>query len=169
MVGKVYEVPPMPPAPEHTRYLEQGPLRIGVEYRKLDPETIEAAYRDNAENLAEIREHSPQGGFQDEGVSIHVESVEDAHEYVRFDVFADNPHYHYVDRDAGTNTIVDYDPAALGEMLPWVLGRVEQHLPTMLTRAGAPHVAERIDPELGRRLARRLEAHLQTLGLEVTR
>ena len=41
MVGKVYEAPPMPPAPEHTTYLEQGPLRIGIEYRKLDPETIE--------------------------------------------------------------------------------------------------------------------------------
>jgi hypothetical protein len=59
MVGKVYEVPPMPPAPEHTAYVEHGPLRIGIEYRKLDPETIEAAYRGNGQNVGEIREQSP--------------------------------------------------------------------------------------------------------------
>ena len=97
----------MPPAPEQTQTLEVGPLRIGVEYRKLVPATIDAAYRENAEHLHEIAANSPDGGFSDEGVSIHVEGIEDEHEYLRFDAFAAEPHYHYVDRDAETNTIIE--------------------------------------------------------------
>ena len=169
MTGKTYDVPPMAPDPASTDYFEVGPLRIGIEYRRLDPATIEAHYQGDAAHLAEIREHSPDGGFSDEGVSIHVESLEDAHEYLRFDAFADDPHYHYVDRAAGTNTIVEYDAVAHGEMLPWVLGCLATRLPRMLERAGAAQLAARIDPALGRQAAERVDAHLKAIGFEAPR
>jgi len=164
MAGKVYNVPPMPPAPEDTDYLEFGPIRIGIEYRKLDPATIEAAYDGNDEHVAEIRDNSPEGGFSDEGVSLHVESIADDHEYLRFDAFADAPHYHYVDREAGTNTILDFDVAAHGEMIPWVLSRLEFRLGEMLEQAGAKKLAGQITAPIAREAAQRVAAHLRAIG-----
>ena len=35
MVGTTYTIPPMPPDPASTDYLEVSPLRIGIEYRKV--------------------------------------------------------------------------------------------------------------------------------------
>ena len=50
-----------------------GPLRVGVEYRKVDPAALEEAYGDNASRHAPRSwRTSPEGGFTDEGVSIHV-------------------------------------------------------------------------------------------------
>jgi hypothetical protein len=161
--GKVYNVQPMPPSPEHTDYLEIGPLRIGVEYRKLDPATIEAAYDSDGE-VAEIRENSPEGGFTDEGLSFHVESIEDEHEYLRFDAFEDDPHYHYVDREAGTNNVVEFDVVAHGKMIPWVLDCLGTRLRPMLEQAGAQSLAARVTPSLGQEAAKRVADHLQKIG-----
>lgn len=163
MAGKVYDVQPMPPAPENTDYLEVGPLRIGIEYRKLDPATIEAAY-DNDGDVAEIRENSPEGGFNDEGLSFHVESIEDNHEYLRFDAFAEDPHYHYVDREAGTNNVVDFDVAAHGKMIVWVLDCLATRLGPMLEQAGARSLASRITPSVARDAAQSVARHLLEIG-----
>ena len=164
MVGTTYNVQPMPPDPASTDWLEAPPLRIGVEYRKVDPEVLEAAYGDSATDMAEITEHSPEGGFTDEGISIHVVAVADDHEYVRFDVFDDEPHYHYVDKAAGTNTVVDFDPVAHGAMKPWVLRQLRRGLGDMLRHAGAPDAASAVTPELGADIADRVEAHLRQIG-----
>ena len=51
-------------------------------------------------------------------MSLHVFG-DDSREYLRFDMFDAGPHYHYIAHDRGENVIVDYDPTALGEMLPW--------------------------------------------------
>ena len=165
MPGKVYNVPPMPPAPENTDYLEVGPLRIGIEYRRLDPATIEAAYDANEAHIEEIRTNSPAGGFSDEGFSVHVESIADNHEYLRFDAFVDELHYHYVDRDAGTNTIVPFDVVAHGKMIPWLLGCLETRLVPMLEQAGAKDLARAIDAPIARSAALRVAAHLLDVGL----
>jgi hypothetical protein len=154
----------MPPAPECTDYLDCGILRIGVEYRRLDPATIEAAYEGDDEQIAELRENSPEGGFTDEGLSFHIESVEDNHEYLRFDAFNDQPHYHYVDRDAGTNTVVEFDVARNGPMIPWVLRSLEFELAEMLTKAGAAGLAARITPSVAQKAATRVAAHLVEIG-----
>src|SRR5262245_55442251 len=122
MVGTVYAIPPQPPVAENNHLHPAGVLTFGVEYRDLDPASLEATYADNAEYLEELRRTSPDGGFTDEGVSIHVCGTADGYEYLRFDVFADKPHYHYVHRvPAGAevaNRIVDFDPVADGDMLP---------------------------------------------------
>ena len=95
-----------------------------MEYRDLDPAGLEETYKDNPQYLAELREKSPEGGFFDEGVTIHVFDAGDGHEYLRFDVFDDEPHYHYVHRtvdDTVVNNVVDFDTVAHGDMLAWTL------------------------------------------------
>jgi hypothetical protein len=162
IVGTTYNIPPAPPDPESTDWFDVGPLRIGIEYRKVDPQALEENYADT-EHLAELREASPEGGFTDEGVSIHVVSTADDHEFVRFDMFVDEPHYHYVDKAAGTNTIVDFDTVAHGPVIPWTLGQLKQRLPEMLRHAGAA-VADEVTPDLGTAISDRVEAHLRTIG-----
>lgn len=161
-LGHVYDVQPIAPDPKHTTYLDAGPLRIGVEYRQLDP----AALRDyfSGDDLAEVEEHSPDGGFTDEGVSIHIESVADDHEYIRFDVFVDDPHYHYVDKQRGTNTLIGFDRAAHGDMMAWVLGQLAERLVPMLEAAGAGHIASALEAGAGTDLVATLRAHLDDIG-----
>jgi hypothetical protein len=152
MVGTVYRIPPQPPVAENTHLRPAGAITFGVEYRDVDPASLEATYADNEAHLAELRRSSPDGGFSDEGVSIHVCGTDDGYEYLRFDVFDDNPHYHYVHRTpAGAevaNRIVDFDAAADGDMLPWAIERIRTRLAPMLTEAGGEHLVPRLDAEL---------------------
>jgi hypothetical protein len=150
VIGAVYNMPPQPPVPEDTRYFDAGAVTLGVEYRDVDPASLEATYAGNAAHLAELQERSPEGGFSDRGVSIHVCGTDDGHEYVRFDVFDHDPHYHYVHRPAAdgqiVNNVIPYDPVALGDMLPWAVERLRTRLPAMLRAAGGEAVAGRLDP-----------------------
>lgn len=155
MIGKVYNIPPQPPVPENTRPLPAGAITFTVEYRELDPDSLNATYEGNADHLAELEEKSPEGGFTDEGVSIHVLGTDDGHEYLRFDVFDGEPHYHYIHPAGGSNgetepvnNIIDFDANANGDMLPWAIERLRTRLPEMLREAGGAPVAEQIDATL---------------------
>lgn len=164
MVGTTYTVPPMPPDGASTDYFEVGPLRIGVEYRKVDPEALAETYGGDAAQMAEIQDNSPEGGFTDEGVSVHIFGAADHHEYVRFDIFVDEPHYHYVHRQAGTNTVVPFDTVAHGGMLPWTLLRLRDRLPEMLTEAGGGPLADQVSSSVAAEISDRVEAHLRSIG-----
>ena len=146
MIGKTYAIPPQPPVAENLTTFEAGNLSIGVEYRDLDPEGLVATYRDNPAHLAELLAESPEGGFTDEGVSLHVFDTTDGHEYVRFDVFDADPHYHYNHHGPEVvNNVIDFDVVAHGDMLPWALERIRTRLPEMLTEAGGAHVVPGLD------------------------
>jgi hypothetical protein len=148
MIGKVYNIPPQPPVAEHSHELPAGPLTFSVEYRNVDPGALRATYAANAAHLAELDARSPEGGFTDEGVSIHVCGTDDGHEYLRFDVFDDEPHYHYVHHSADgnvVNQVIDFDTVADGDMLSWAIERLRSRLPEMLTAAGGSHLAARLD------------------------
>ena len=153
MAIAVYNVTPIPPDPDQTRYLEAGAIRLGLEYRSLDDAQLDAAYANDADAKAEIDANRP-GELEDQGVSIHVLGADDGHEYLRFDVFDNGPHYHYIQRDPVRNEIVDYDPVALGDMLPWALAQIRERLPQMLIHAGGEALVERLDAAL---LASRVE------------
>lgn len=148
-IGKVYGIPPQPPDPAHTRWFTAGAVTIGVEYRDVTPEALVETYRDDPEQLAELLAKSPEGGFADEGVSLHVSGADDGHEYVRFDVFDGEPHYHYVHRTPPgaevVNQVVDFDVAANGDMLTWALECIRTRLPEMLPHAGGADLAARLD------------------------
>jgi hypothetical protein len=164
MVGTTYTIPPMPPDQASTDYFEVSPLRVGVEYRRVDPEALAATYGDNPEHMAEIDDNSPEGGFTDEGVSIHIISQADGHEYLRFDVFVDEPHYHYVDKAAGTNTVVPFDSAAHGDMTPWAVGQLRNRLPAMLSNAGAPDLAAQVTDEVSAAISEEVATRLQEIA-----
>lgn len=148
-VGVVYGIPPQPPVAANTRMLEAGALRIGVEYRDVDPAALRATYAGNAAQLAELEAKSPVGGFSDEGVSVHVFDAEDGHEYLRFDLFDGEPHYHYNHRPGpageAVNNVVPFDVTAGGDMLEWAFERLRTRLPQMLAKAGGGHLTPRVD------------------------
>ena len=148
MTGTTYNIPPQPPVAANNHLFPAGALTFGVEYRALDPESLAETYAGNAAHLAQLEELSPEGGFSDEGVSIHVCGTDDGYEYVRFDVFDDEPHYHYVHRhDDGTieNQVIDFDPTASGDMLPWAIRCLRYRLPEMLTAAGGARLLDHLD------------------------
>lgn len=164
MAMTVYNVGPIPPDAEHTTYVEGGGLRIGVEYRLLTEEELESNYEGAA--MEEVQANIV-GDVEDNGVSLHVESLDDGKEYLRFDCFEKGPHYHYIEPSGKQQTIVDFDPAAMGEMLPWALGQLRERLVPMLERAGAAALVEQIDLDAVRSalpevesLARRAKAEL---------
>jgi hypothetical protein len=67
-------------------------------------------------------------------------------EYLRFDCFRVDPHYHYITPAEGHQEIVKFDSVAHGDMMEWALGRLGDRLPQMLARAGATDLAEAVDP-----------------------
>jgi hypothetical protein len=143
MTGTVYTVAPIPPDPEHTTWVEAGALRIGVEYRVLDDAELEENYE--GRDMEEIRAALQDRTVQDNGVSIHVAGAQDGHEYLRFDLFEQDPHYHYIEPSGERQTVVQFDRVAMGEMLPWALGQLRHRLPQMLERAGGKDLVPKLD------------------------
>ena len=138
-----YDAMPIPPVTEHTTYFDAGTIRIGVEYRLLD-DAIAAA-----STLREARgEDSGDESFgNDRGVSLHVfgESDGESLEYIRFDCFDEDPHYHYVCWPQRTNQMIHIDPVAEGDPLDWALQCIRHRLREMLIRAGAEKVAAGVE------------------------
>jgi len=174
-VGTVYKVQPQPWEEADTRWVDAGPVRFGVEWRDVDPAALLATYGEGTADMAEIVERSPEGGFHDRGVSIHVCATGSGHEYLRFDVFDDDPHYHYVDTSGEANRVVAFDSTANGEMLPWVLDRLRTRLATMLEGADAADVAAEVSAaDLGQLRAavdtvERLATEARTTGASTTK
>lgn len=145
MVGVVYNVQPQPPVEADTRWFPAGAVTIGVEYRVVDPDALAETYGDDAEAMTEIEENSPEGGFVDSGVSIHVRGTADGHEYLRFDCFEGEPHYHYVRPTGDHNNVVEFDAAAHGDMLDFTVDRLRTRMAEMLMHAGGDAVATQLD------------------------
>jgi hypothetical protein len=143
MTGNVYSSPPIPPDPAHTTYVDAGAIRIGVEYRLLDEEQLAANYE--GEQMDEIQNALDGAAVQDNGVSLHVVGSEDGHEYLRFDLFEQEPHYHYIDKLGESQTIIDFDRVAHGPMLPWALAQIRERLEPMLEHAGGRALASALD------------------------
>lgn len=141
-----YDRMPLPPIEARTTWFEDGALAIGVEYREVDEAKAAAAQHQTAVGTA----GSGAAGaalLDDRGVSLHVCGVEDGarSEYLRFDCFAEDPHYHYVSWRDRSNHMLHLDADAEGDPLAWALERIRLRLPEMLARAGASALAARID------------------------
>jgi len=138
-----YEVMPIPPVEAQTTWFEAGSVRFGVEYRLLNDAIAAAAVLESASGNA-----SGPLGIDDRGVSIHVFGNSESLEYLRFDCFEEDPHYHYISWKDQCNEMVHIDPVADGDPLGWTLERLRLRLPFMLERAGAPEIAAALDPKL---------------------
>ena len=133
---------PIPPVAEHTQIIEIGPaLSIGVEYRIITNELVEAIGKKPS---AEIE------NLSDTGVSLHVyvNAADGNLERLRFDCFAEAPHYHYLSWAERKNDHVFIDPALHHDVLAWVLELIRTRLPHMLRKTGLDNVDSLVDQRL---------------------
>lgn len=140
-----YSLMPIPPVEAHTHWFEAGGLRIGVEYRLLTDAIAAANRLETADG--DVPRVQAEGPVDDRGVSLHVVATQDgeAREFLRFDCFQEDPHYHYVSWRDKSNEMIHVDPVADGDPLAWALDRLRTRLLPMLIRAGASDVAKRVD------------------------
>ncbi len=97
-------------------------------------------------------------------IQIYAKVSDQDTELLRFDCFANAPHYHY-GPEAEDERLM-FDQTAGGDPLSWVLGCFERgRLPEMITRAGYKDIAGALDAAVVERglegvgtLARELEA-----------
>jgi hypothetical protein len=146
-LGVEYDLPPIPLDRERTTFFPAGAVSFGVEYRTLDDAVIAANFTAAQREGSAITAVQDGAGVDDRGVSIHVCDPDGGAEYLRFDCFAEEPHYHYI-VGGRRNVAILFDTAANGEMLEWTIERLRSHLPAMLERASAESVATEVDVAL---------------------
>ena len=138
-----YDIMPIPPVEAQSVRFPVGPIEIWVEYRLLD-EAIAAAH-----TVTEGYEGDAPA-IDDRGVSLHVfgelRPGATPVEFLRFDCFEEDPHYHYVSYAQQTNEMVHLETAAMGDSLEWAMDRIRTRLPQMLARAGDEALAARVVP-----------------------
>ena len=149
--GTYLDSVPVPHDPQATTYHAVGSITVGLEYRVFDPVAERLKYTDE-----EIAATGPDSLFHrddaDEGICVHVFATDGLGEYLRFDCFRDEPHYHYIDPDVG-NVLIHYDDVANGPMAPWIIDVLRTRSPEMLSAIGAVDLAASVDVDaLGRLL-----------------
>jgi hypothetical protein len=140
-VGTRREVLPIPPVPGNTEFIPAGNLTIAVEYRLLTDVILNDAYKDDPEGADVIARTRRKETLNDEGVSIHVMDNE-RNEYLRFDCFSEDPHYHYIQPEEKYNILVPFDVDACGDMVDWVIERLSSRLEAMLAQSGGSKLVE---------------------------
>ena len=94
-----------------------------------------------------------QDGVEAGGPTVRVVGGEDAHEYLRFDMFNVGPHYHY-EPPGEQERILMVDTVAEGDAVEWGIARLRGRLGPMLGAAGGQELADALDD---RTLARALD------------
>ncbi|QCQ90368.1 DUF7700 domain-containing protein [Rhodococcus sp. SGAir0479] len=139
-LGIPFDVMPVPVVPEHCVSLDAGPIRFTVESRTLTNDIMMRGLAD-AGMATPDPEYVASLDLDDSGMSLHVSGVADGLEYLRFDCFESEPHYHYIDHARGVNTVVRIDDVAEPDPAEWAIARMESRLPEMLEQAGASELA----------------------------
>jgi hypothetical protein len=101
-----------------------GPIRFVVEHRSV-----------------------AQDGVETGGPTVRVLGGDDDHEYLRFDMFNVNPHYHY-EPPAEPERILMIDTVAEGDAVSWGLARLRDRLAPMLVAAGGQNLAQALDEQV---------------------
>ena len=144
--GNRYDMLPIPMVAENCVKVPAGAVDLIVESRALNDQVLAETYADGTLPSAAVH-------FDDGGASLHVCGATDGLEYLRFDCFELEPHYHYIDHEAHGNVIVRIDEIAVGDPIEFSLGCVRNRLPDMLRNAGAPTLADETAARLGEVLA----------------
>jgi hypothetical protein len=143
-----YSTLPVPVFLEHTVIIGAGPVSFGVEYRHLDEAAILAAYGPDARAKFGGVQPAGMGAVVDEdGVSLHVFDAASGDERLRFDCFANAPHYHLLAPAHSRNVVVEHDPDD-GPLLEWALARLATSLGPWLEEAGAGDLAGGLDAQV---------------------
>jgi hypothetical protein len=148
-IGRIFHFAPVPHIAENTTLFPAGVISFGVEYRNLTDEIAEQHYgKDGTDQLRkEVGYDAPVGQLSENGVSIHVFG-DDGREYLRFDCFDDEPHYHYLKPDEPVQRVVALDTFANGDPLKWALASLRARLGPMLREAGGAAYVARLDSAL---------------------
>ncbi|MSQ26083.1 MAG: hypothetical protein EXR49_07455 [Dehalococcoidia bacterium] len=141
---------PAPPVSAQTEMIEAGAVTFGVEFRLLNAAIAAANYANyKPEPVLVAAYEKAAGAMRDRGVTIHVFEAgkQEQAEYLRFDCFQEDPHYHYISWGNKTNELLGMDPVANGDPLAFALETLRTRLPQMLERAGGPaaELAKRVD------------------------
>jgi hypothetical protein len=83
-------------------------------------------------------------GVETGGPTVRVLGGADEHEYLRFDLFNENPHYHYEPPD-DAERIFMLDTVAEGDPVSWGIARLRDRLVPMLDAAGAHSLTTTLD------------------------
>ncbi|MDV3124997.1 hypothetical protein M1247_08745 [Mycobacterium sp. 21AC1] len=145
-LGKLYQGDPLPVVPEATTYYPAGAVTFGVEGRALFEQGADA----------------PWAG----GPTLHVFETASGREYLRFDAFPGEEHYHYLTPGV-QNHWVGFDTIADGEFIDWLVDRVRTKLPQLLRFAGAATLADAVDPHLVDAVFDEVETHLRSRELQL--
>jgi len=133
--GNRYDRLPIPMITEHCIPVDAGAVQLVVESRVLTNEIIQDTFEGAV--AADV-------AFDDFGATLHVCGTADGLEHLRFDCFENEPHYHYIDQGAVTNTVVRIDELAVGDPVEFSLACVEHHLPDMLRHCGVGDLADEV-------------------------
>jgi hypothetical protein len=131
----------IPAIPEQTTPVHAGRLVVGVEYRVLDDAVMSASY--TPDQMRVINESKPAKGFAEEGVSLHITDGLTGEEVIRFDCFADDPHYHYL-ADKDWQFVIAFDSHAGGDFYDFAIAALRHRLPGMLRFADAAELADEV-------------------------
>jgi hypothetical protein len=121
--GQYHKFELIPIIEHHTQWFEAGPVTLAVEARALG---------DSRTRMVR-------------GPSIHVFSADRSTEYLRFDLFGKDQHYHYILDDIKHNVVWGYDVDANGPMLDWIIQSLRHRLPAMLRKANGGTLADAIE------------------------
>jgi hypothetical protein len=133
--GNRYDRLPIPMITEHCIPVDAGAVQLVVESRVLTNDIIQDTFEGAV--AADVT-------FDDFGATLHVCGTADGLEHLRFDCFEHEPHYHYIDQGAVTNTVVRIDELAVGDPVEFSLACVEHHLPDMLRHCGVGDLADEV-------------------------
>lgn len=142
---------------DRTEHWKAGVLTFAVEYRELRT----AIDR-------EVWNEATDEAYEDRGVTVHVLDTETGREYLRFDCFDNDPHYHYNWPGCGedVNEVVVFDPHANGEdMLTWTLQALRKRLAAMLANSGGAHLVDQLDSRRIERVLNRVEVSARSKPL----
>jgi hypothetical protein len=117
---------PIPHLPEETEMLPAGPVSFGIEARIFA---------------------TPGGEVMLRGASIHVFDAQTEEEWIRFDGFGPESHYHYLHPGPQTNELYGFDPAANGDFYEWAIRTLRTRMPAMLRQAGAERLAREVETQ----------------------
>jgi hypothetical protein len=159
-IGRISRNKPFPPLEESTKYFSAGKVTLGFEHRILTEALVRETFPDDANRIAELTE---LGFPDDDGLSIHVIETSTQREYVRFDMFPEYEHYHYMP-DAPYHYAISYDAHANGNMFDWATNAISNHLASMLHTAGAHELAEGFDVDAVRAAVQQVQDYADTLS-----
>jgi hypothetical protein len=88
-----------------------------------------------------------QDGVEAGGPTVRVLGGDDDHEYLRFDMFNVNAHYHY-EPPAEQERVLMIDTVAEGDAVSWGIARLRARLRPMLVAAGGQGLADALDEQM---------------------